>query len=237
MEIKLYKKEFTYSYSLGAFPTIELLKHRKEQVIKVLVHSSFSNLEVLNIIKEYGKDISIEVNDKLINKLSLKDNVYIIGIFNKYTCLLDHNSNHVLLDNPSNMGNFGTILRSSLGFGISNVGVIKPGIDIFDPKVIRASMGAIFSMNIAYFQSSEEYIDAYSEASLYSFMLQAKTSLADVKFTPKYITLVFGNEATGLDKKYLSKNSIIIKHESSIDSLNLPNAVSIALYQLYSTKK
>ena len=43
--IKPYKKDATYSYTLGAFPTIELIKCRPEKVMKVLVHSTFTEKE------------------------------------------------------------------------------------------------------------------------------------------------------------------------------------------------
>ena len=46
MEIKTYKKDSFYSYTLGAFPTLELIQNHKESVLKVIVHSSFKNEEV-----------------------------------------------------------------------------------------------------------------------------------------------------------------------------------------------
>lgn len=47
---------------------------------------------------------------------------------------------HVVLHNPSDVGNVGTILRSALGFGFRDVAIIRPGVDPFDPRVLRASM-------------------------------------------------------------------------------------------------
>ena len=44
-----------------------------------------------------------------------------------------------------------------LGFGITNLNIVKPCVDVFNPKVVRASMGAIFSMNIELFNSIEDY--------------------------------------------------------------------------------
>jgi len=64
-------------------------------------------------------------------------------------------------------------------------------------------------------------------------MLSAKNYLNNVKFNDSLFTLAFGNEARGLDDEYLNNNSIIIKHSSNIDSLNLTNAISIALYEVY----
>ena len=230
MEIKNYKKEFEYSYTLGAFPTIELLKKHKEDVIDVYLHSSFDNKSVKEmILKLLGKPFI--KNDKLINKLSPKENCYIVGIFKKYKNDLNNNEDHLLLDNPSNMGNLGTIIRSSLGFGIKNIAIIKPGVDFFDPKCIRASMGSIFSVNIEYFASINNYKEKYPTHTIYAFMLNATNLLQTFKFKKGLSTLAFGNEATGLDNSYLNNNSIIISHSKDIDSLNITNAVSIALYE------
>ncbi|MCF0117219.1 MAG: TrmH family RNA methyltransferase, partial [Bacilli bacterium] len=188
--------------------------------------------DVLDKINQIVKDKSkIEINDKLINKLSDKENCFIIGIFYKYVDRLNGDANHLLLDNPSNMGNLGTIIRSALGFGFHDIAIIKPGVDIFNPKVIRGSMGAIFASNIQYFNSFEEYQKEYHNHRCYSFMLQAKTTLQEANFEKCLSTLIFGNEATGLDAKYLSINSLIITHSNAIDSLNLPTAVGIALYE------
>lgn len=231
MEIKNYKKEMFYSYSLGAFPTIELIKNHKETINKVLIHSSFKNEEILDIIKNNSNNYDVLYNDKLIAKLAQKENCYVIGIFNKYNMSLSDNKNHLLLVNPMNMGNFGTIIRSALGFNIKDIAVIAPCIDIFDPKVIRASMGSIFSCNIKIFSSLIEYQKAYPCHILHSFMLQAEKTLQDYDFKNELTTLVFGNESSGLDINYLNDNSIIIRHSENIDSLNLPTAVGIALYE------
>ena len=135
------------------------------------------------------------------------------------------------------MGNLGTIIRSSLGFGITNIAIIRPGVDIFDPKVIRASMGAIFSINIHYFQTYDDYCAIFKDHVKRTFMLQAKNTLQETKFDKDKLTsLVFGNEATGLDHSLLDENSIIIKHSDKIDSLNLPSSLAIALYEFTKQK-
>lgn len=236
MEIKIYKKDSFYSYTLGAFPTLELIKYHKKAIINILIHSSFNNENVLNIIKENSDSYEISFNDKLINKLSNKENCYIIGIFNKYEMTLEENEDHILLVNPMNMGNFGTIIRSSLGFGIKNIAIIAPCIDIYDPKVIRASMGSFFSCNIHVFHSFAEYKKHYRSHIIHSFMLQSNNKLQNYHFKKELTTLVFGNESSGLDISYLDENSLIIEHSSDIDSLNLPTAVGIALYEFKKQK-
>ena len=47
MDIKTYKKDAEYSYTLGAFPTIELLKTRPDEVLEVYVHSTFTDTETI----------------------------------------------------------------------------------------------------------------------------------------------------------------------------------------------
>lgn len=235
MDIKNYKKDFEYSYSLGAFPTLELLKLHSNELINIFIDSSFKNQEVLEKLSKFGNKVLI--NNKLINRLSPKENCYVIGVFKKYKTELNKNNNHLLLDNPSNMGNLGTIIRSSLGFNIKDIAIIKPGVDIFDPKVIRSSMGSIFNVNVEYFDSLEEYQNKYNKHTIYAFMLQTNNTLDSFMFKDGLSTLAFGNEATGLDDKYLNENSIRIKHNNEIDSLNITNAVSIALYEFNKQQK
>lgn len=233
--VKPYKKEFTYSYVLGAFPTIELLKKRPEQVEEVFVHSSFTDRDnVERLCKNHG--IPVTQNDRAIAKLSDKENVFVIGVFRKYEDTLDAAKPHLMLVNPSNMGNAGTILRTCLAFGIHDIAIITPAIDPFHPKTVRASMGAVFSLRIQCFESFEEYRRKYvggpDGRELYSFMLTAEEQLT-VETCPKpdLYTLIFGNEATGLPEEYASfTNAIKIPQSDEVDSLNLTIAVGIGTF-------
>lgn len=233
MEIKTYKKDAFYSYILGAFPTIEALKNRQQDVLKIIIHSSFKNQEVINMINTLRKDVEMVINDKLLDKLSNKENCYVAAVFKKYKMTLNKEENHLVLVNPMNMGNFGTIIRSALGFNFTNIVVIRPAIDMFDPKVLRAAMGSFFSCNIVYYDTYEQYKKDYPNRKAYSFMLQANKTLQETTFnTKEKISLIFGNESSGLPLTYLNNDSIIIKHSNNIDSLNLPTAVGIALYEV-----
>ena len=89
-------------------------------------------------------------------------------------------------------------------------------------------MGALFNLNFRMFDSFSDYDKLYNR-NYYPFMLKAKQKLKDVKFTEPF-SLIFGNEATGLPDNYLDYNSVNIPHSHTIDSLNLPIAVSIAIY-------
>lgn len=237
MEIKSYKKGFEHSYSFGMFPTIELIKSRPDKVIKVLVSSDYksdSNTDIFEICKKYN--IETEINDKAIRRISDKENNFVVGVFGKYSCNLEKNSSHVVLVNPSNMGNMGTIIRTLTGFGLNDLAVISPGVDVFDPKVIRAAMGSIFKINFEYFDNFDLYKEKFNNRKMYSFMLDGAISLKDVHHdSNKNFSLIFGNEATGLDASFASVGtSVLIKHTDRIDSLNLTIAAGIALYHFCS---
>ena len=68
--------------------------------------------------------------------------------------------------------------------------------------------------------------------SFYPFMLKAKESLQTIKKSDGVFSLIFGNEGAGLPDTFLQVGTpVIIKHTKDIDSLNLDNAVAIALYE------
>ena len=234
---KRYRKEDQVSYSLGITLTFELLKFKKESVTRVFIHSGMKKGDTLDKLTLLCKEANVEMvyTDKICHVLSQKENCYVIGEFHKFTSKLSTQRNHIVLVNPSNAGNMGTIMRSALGFGMNQMAIIRPAVDAFDPKVVRASMGAIFSTDFVYFDSFEEYQKVYGERELYPFMLDAKCSLHDVRPKGRF-SLIFGNEATGLPAEF-SKigQSVIIPHSNRIDSLNLPIAASIAMYE--ATKK
>lgn len=240
-EIKRYNKKDHYSYSLGSFPTFELLQSKPESVDLILVHSVVK-AEIRDKLTRECKKVGVKIveNNKYIEKIRDKDNCIIIGIFKKYDCKLDYNKNHVVLVNPSDMGNLGTIIRSCVGFGITNLAVIEPAVDIFHPKVIRASMGAIFKMKFEYFPCFNQYDQKYgSGREKYPFMLNGKYQLGTFEHpVNRLYSLIFGNEAGGLDESFLhAGKSVVIQHGHSIDSLNLSLAAGIGIYEFCKMKR
>lgn len=236
--IRPYKKEFTYSYCLGAFPTIELIKARPELVLGVYIHSSYTDREALEAML-FRYQIPILMGDRIISRVSEKENVFVIGVFKKYECTLEKDRSHIVLVNPGNMGNFGTILRTAAALGIYDIGIIRPGVDSFHPKVVRSSMGALFRLRHTYFDSFQEYQNQYSNHELFPFMLQGEKQLT-IKSCPKasLFSLIFGNEAAGLPESYCQVGtSVVIPQTSDADSLNLPIAVGIGTFLFMSSQK
>lgn len=232
MKIKAYKKDFDYSYTLGVFETIELLKNKPELVLRVYLKSNAYKNKGIEIIQSICKEKNIELieSDQTIQKLAKKDNCFAIAIIKKYESKLTE-GNHVVLVNPGDMGNLGTIMRTMLGFNYYNLAIIRPGVDSFDPRVLRASMGARFHLNVEYFDSFDDYLKRFNNHDIYTLMLKGATNIHQV--TPsnnKYHSLVFGNESSGLPDEYLDYGkSIFIPHSHNIDSLNLSMALGVTL--------
>jgi len=177
--------------------------------------------------------IPLEYNNRVVEKLRDKENCLMIGVFEKYKSHLNASENHVVLVNPSDMGNMGTIIRTCVGFGIQNLAIIEPGVDVFHPKAVRASMGSLFQINITYFSSFAEYQKQFTKRKIYPFMLKGAVELGSfVHNQEDRFSLVFGNEATGLDDSFLEAGvSVYIPHTHKIDSLNLSLAVGIGVYE------
>lgn len=228
----LYDKKSDVSYTLGTTLSFEALLRKPQDVRRVYVSPKQKRDETYAKLAALCHSLKIpliENNEKIFASAD-KENVMVIAEFHKFVSSLDPKANHVVLVNPSNMGNLGTIVRSAAAFSIGGLAIIRPAADIYDPKTVRSSMGAIFSLPFAYFDSFDEYAHLAGERHYYPLMLQAKTSIRDVQKAKPY-SLIFGNEATGLDPSFLKLGTpLLIPQSSSVDSLNLDNAVSIALF-------
>lgn len=233
MKVSKYKHDLNYSYAFGATLTYELLKENYKLINRIFISSKANETQGIVEIKELCIKHNIEIieNDKVFNVLSPKENCFIICEFKKEEKNLT-NDNHVVLVNPSNAGNMGTIFRTASGFGYKNIAIVGNSVDYYDPKVVRASMGAIFHLNIKKYNTIDEYINEFNNHKRYAFMLRKSKSIHSIKKTKEKYSLIFGNEATGLPDNYSEFcESVIIPHTNNIDSLNLPIASSIAMYE------
>ena len=234
---KKYKKEFKHSYALGPFPTFELLQARPEQVTAVYFDESFNDRDKLETLCR-ERNIPCLCWKRALERISQKEICYAAGEFKKYSGALSKDKPHVALVNPSDMGNLGTIERTLLGFGINDLAVIGGGADIWSPKAVRASMGAVFRLEVEFFPDFPAYLEKYGEnRDIFPFMLDGGTVLTPESCpeTQRY-TLVFGNEASGLSPEFQNfGKSLFIAQTDAVDSLNL--AVSVAIGAFLFTQK
>ena len=123
LQYKRYNEKAEYSYSFGPFPTFELIENRPEEAIEVLYHSQTSEAireKLIALCKKQG--IPCEQADKVIQRIRDKENCLVVGVFKKHETALEADRPHIVLVNPSDMGNLGTIIRTAVGFGIPDLG-------------------------------------------------------------------------------------------------------------------
>lgn len=188
--MKSYSNDDTFSYILGISLIIEALNEVPKQVTNVVLSSKANKNSELDKLLDLCNihNIPYSYDDNLINKISLKENCYGIAYFNKYKHSLQ-TKRHIVLFGFHDEGELGTILRSAVSFNFKDVVLINSDIDIFNPKVIRASMGSFFHLNIVEFDSFDEYISTYNY-NIYCCVSKANKELKDIVINEPFSIII-----------------------------------------------
>lgn len=234
---KKYQKKSDYSYVFGVYSAVEILRIQPDKVLRIITDDQPQMNSQYAEIQQIAQQnrIFVDRNATMLRRLAPQENHTLAVIFKKYIQEIEKDANHLVLCNPQYGGNLGTIMRSALGFGMNNIAIIRPAVDHFDPKVIRASMGSIFSLNIKLFNSFDQYKAAYPSHNMYTFTLSG-VPIENIVYKPRF-SLVFGNEGSGLPDEILTgTQQVSIQHSPVIDSLNVTIAASIGMYKAFTTK-
>lgn len=146
----------------------------------------------------------------------------------------------VVFDRPSSPGNLGSSLRSADAFGADGVIVTGHAVDLYDPFVVRGSMGAIFAMAVATASSHLEILEWVKNARLagYDYQIIGSSGKTDKLITEQSFirptVLVMGNETVGMSRGYWDTCDAVIKIPigGALSSLNVSCAASILLYEV-----
>ncbi|HED07867.1 MAG TPA: RNA methyltransferase [Ignavibacteria bacterium] len=140
----------------------------------------------------------------------------------------------VCLDCVTDPGNVGTIIRNCDWFGIREIILGNSCADLFNPKTIRASMGAIFNTNVFKSNNLSEDLKNLKTKSykIISATLEGK-NIFDYKQREKLI-VILGNEANGISNEILniSDEFVTIPKKGAAESLNVANASAVILAEL-----
>lgn len=137
----------------------------------------------------------------------------------------------ICLDGIQDPGNMGTILRLADWFGIQDVVCSKNTVDCFNPKVLQATMGAIFRVNVHYVDLNDFLTK--TELPIYGALLEGE-NIFENHYERKGI-IVLGNEGNGISediKKHVQK-AITIPRFGEAESLNVATAGAIILGAFY----
>jgi len=139
----------------------------------------------------------------------------------------------IALDDIQDPGNLGTILRTVDSIGLKQLIVSKGTADVYNPKVVRSSMGAIFRVEVIEVENLKETIETMKRNNfeLVVTSLQTESSIYDIDYNKKII--VIGNEANGVSQEIqdMADRKIKIPMLGKTESLNASVATAIILYE------
>jgi len=181
----------------------------------------------------------IEINKEVFEKLAYRDTTEgIIAVaksksFHLSDLQLSSNPLLLIAEAPEKPGNIGALLRTADAAKLDAVIIANPKGDLFNPNIVRSSVGCLFTNNIATGTTSE--IIAFlkeKNINFYCATLQNSTSYHTQDYTPP-TALVVGTEATGLTQEWrdAATQNIIIPMQGEIDSMNVSVAAAILIFE------
>ena len=187
---------------------------------------------------EFAKDLIIETTEPVLKKLTTTESApeaIAIGFQKNYDKnLLKNTKKVVLLEDIKDLGNLGTIIRSSVAFGADAIILYGESVDIYNPKCVRASVGNLWKLPIIHLTKIEELEENFKEFERIATLPRTNNLLKT--FVAKQPCLVmFGSEANGLSEDLIkfSTTSVKIEMAKTVESLNLATSVSVILYELF----
>lgn len=206
------------------------------KVIQELLNSNYELVEIFTT-----QELHFNVDKNKIKVISEKDLKSISALVTPNICLAifvipkiktDDFSNgiQIALDDIRDPGNLGTIIRLSDWFGIPNIICSEETVDVYNPKVIQATMGSIARVNVMYCNLKNHLMK--SKVPIYGTFLEGKNIYTEKLMQPSIIVL--GNESNGIcpEIQRLITHAITIPRFGSFqqtESLNVATATAIVL--------
>lgn len=181
--------------------------------------------------KELPKKITqVVVSEEIMQKISATKNPQGAVVVCKRLSESQKLGEKVLfLDGVSDPGNLGTILRTALAFGYNDVLLSEGSVSQYNEKVLQASQGAIFKLNIVNNFDLSKLKEKYQ---IITTEIKGSKELDEVKPNRKHV-LVLGNEAHGVSKETSKLADLKVRIDiKNIESLNVAIAGAIAMYKL-----
>ena len=214
----------------------------KEFIVEGLhsVREAFRSGIIEELILEEGVDLPFEspyvyVTRDIINKISSTDTPSSIMALCKIIDRKEEIGNKILvLDNIQDPGNLGTIIRSAKAFNIDTIILSEDTVDLYNPKVVRATQGIMFHMNIIRKDIVKEIKSLKKDGYvIYGTNVKRGTNVRKLSKERKYV-LIVGNEGNGVREEVskLCNKYAHIKMNENCESLNVGVATSIMLYEL-----
>ncbi len=229
LQVKKFRKEYGVFIAEGSRLIDELVESNLE--IKELYFTS--QWKSNNIRKAVHSEMVSDDEMKKISALSTPSNVLaVIGIPEYSIDEIDFPNELVLaLDTIQDPGNLGTIVRLADWFGINSIICSRETADIFSPKVVQSTMGAITRVKVIYCDLAEELTKLKSKVPIYGTFMEG-SNIYQTELKPKGV-VVMGNEGNGISpeiEKLVSQKIHIpsfASNRTNVESLNVAAAAAI----------
>lgn len=239
---KLKEKKYRDEYGEYIVEGIKLINEaieEKQEVKTIIICDNCNKTEEINqsSLYEVAKHKCIYVDEKVFHSITEVQNPQgILAVIGKQSNKAEIDFSEdviVVLDDIQDPGNLGTILRTADSVGLKQIIVSKKSGDVFNSKVVRSTMGAIFRVNVI---ESENLEDTIKQLKKHKFTVASTTlntdkSIYDIEY--KKTVIVIGNEANGVSKEIqeISDQKIKIPMLGKTESLNASVATGIVLYE------
>jgi len=202
----------------------------------IWISEDSSNKEFIEKIKLKGINFSHEKDKdikKISNTLNTQGVLALISIDKLHNSNLNKINNQiVILDQISDPGNLGTIIRTCAWFGIDSIILTTNSVDVYNYKCIRSAVGGHFYMkNIAYL-TCDKINNFLSKNNYFTLSADKDGEKIDKININKKWALILGSEAHGIDKKLNFDSKIRVEGKNKIESLNVSIAGAILLNKL-----
>ena len=193
-----------------------------------------------NELKKWSSSAElIEITKEIFEKLAYRDTTEgVIGIakskdLNLSKLKLSPNPLILIAEAPEKPGNIGALLRTADAAKLDAVIIANPKGDLYNPNVVRSSIGCLFTNQIATGTTSEiiSFLKEHKIA-IYCATLQNANSYTAEDYTIP-TALVVGTEATGLSQEWrdAATKNVIIPMQGEIDSMNVSVSAAILIFE------
>jgi TrmH family RNA methyltransferase len=238
-----YRKLHGLFIAEGAHIVHELLKSDWQPQTIIIIHELAGSNELSSILKTVSsKKITIEsITRREYSKLSATESpqgiLAIVKIPQNDLRRLATHKKILIADGISDPGNLGMIIRTAAAFGLGGIVTTPGSADIFNPKTVRASQGALFHPAVANHIETEEIIRVIKpNHKIYALSAMGQSDLRSFRPAARY-ALVIGAEIAGVSKEFLDISDRILRIPISerVESLNAAMAAGIAMYEFSKT--
>ena len=202
-----------------------------------------SEVEVEKLFSGYKcTAISTQVYEKLTYRSSTEGILALAQCKNHALSGVEFQKAHPLVlvaEAPEKPGNIGALLRTADAAGVDAVYIANPKTDLYNPNIIRSSVGTVFTVSI--FMGSSEEIRSHLQQqgfAIYCAALTASQPYDEVSYKGR-TAIVVGTEDTGLSPTWLkaSTQNIIIPMQGKIDSMNVSVSAAILIFEAVRQRK